>query len=153
MVVVSNDTVAPLYLQTLARGLAAYRVATHLLPDGEAHKTPEQALGIIDTALEAGAGRDLTIVALGGGVFPVSAVVADKDVLGVFWLGSHGSTFGGNPLGAAVAMAATVSRTVFVSRVVKLAVTTTLPGSMPRNLPTSRWAESCRSQRPRLGSV
>jgi ornithine--oxo-acid transaminase len=44
--------------------------------------------------------------ALGGGVFPVSAVVADKDVLGVFWPGSHGSTFGGNPLGAAVAIAA-----------------------------------------------
>jgi ornithine--oxo-acid transaminase len=43
--------------------------------------------------------------ALGGGVFPVSAVVANKDVLGVFWPGSHGSTFGGNPLGAAVAMA------------------------------------------------
>ncbi len=44
--------------------------------------------------------------ALGGGVFPVSAVVADKDVLGVFTPGTHGSTFGGNPLGAAVASAA-----------------------------------------------
>lgn len=44
--------------------------------------------------------------ALGGGVFPVSAVVANRDVLGVFWPGSHGSTFGGNPLGAAVAQAA-----------------------------------------------
>ena len=43
--------------------------------------------------------------ALGGGVFPVSAVVADKAVLGVFTPGSHGSTFGGNPLGAAVAIA------------------------------------------------
>ncbi|HKK70440.1 MAG TPA: ornithine--oxo-acid transaminase [Candidatus Krumholzibacteria bacterium] len=43
--------------------------------------------------------------ALGGGVFPVSAVVADEDVLGVFGPGSHGSTFGGNPLGAAVAIA------------------------------------------------
>jgi ornithine--oxo-acid transaminase len=43
--------------------------------------------------------------ALGGGVFPVSAVVADEDVLGVFSPGSHGSTFGGNPLGAAVAIA------------------------------------------------
>lgn len=43
--------------------------------------------------------------ALGGGVFPVSAVVADKAVMGVFWPGSHGSTFGGNPLGAAVAIA------------------------------------------------
>jgi ornithine--oxo-acid transaminase len=44
--------------------------------------------------------------ALGGGVFPVSAVVADHDVLGVFTPGTHGSTFGGNPLGAAVAIAA-----------------------------------------------
>ncbi len=44
--------------------------------------------------------------ALGGGVFPVSAVVADKDVMGLFTPGSHGSTFGGNPLAAAVGMAA-----------------------------------------------
>ncbi|GMA57630.1 hypothetical protein GCM10025858_21330 [Alicyclobacillus sacchari] len=44
--------------------------------------------------------------ALGGGVFPVSAVAADQDILGVFEPGSHGSTFGGNPLGAAVAIAA-----------------------------------------------
>ena len=40
--------------------------------------------------------------ALGGGIVPVSAVVADRDVLGVFTPGSHGSTFGGNPLAAAV---------------------------------------------------
>ncbi|MCP4550217.1 MAG: ornithine--oxo-acid transaminase [bacterium] len=44
--------------------------------------------------------------ALGGGVFPVSAVVADKDIMGVFTPGSHGSTFGGNPLAAAVGRAA-----------------------------------------------
>jgi len=44
--------------------------------------------------------------ALGGGVFPVSAIAADKDILGVFTPGSHGSTFGGNPLGCAVAVAA-----------------------------------------------
>jgi ornithine--oxo-acid transaminase len=44
--------------------------------------------------------------ALGGGVFPVSAIAADKDILGVFEPGSHGSTFGGNPLGCAVAIAA-----------------------------------------------
>ncbi|GMA62415.1 ornithine--oxo-acid transaminase [Alicyclobacillus fastidiosus] len=43
--------------------------------------------------------------ALGGGVFPVSAVAADHAVLDVFEPGSHGSTFGGNPLGAAVAIA------------------------------------------------
>ncbi|MET9569279.1 ornithine--oxo-acid transaminase [Streptomyces virginiae] len=42
--------------------------------------------------------------ALGGGVVPVSAVVADRDVLGVFGAGQHGSTFGGNPLACAVAL-------------------------------------------------
>ncbi|MCX5123011.1 ornithine--oxo-acid transaminase [Streptomyces sp. NBC_00193] len=42
--------------------------------------------------------------ALGGGVVPVSAVVADLDVLGVFKPGEHGSTFGGNPLACAVAL-------------------------------------------------
>jgi ornithine--oxo-acid transaminase len=44
--------------------------------------------------------------ALGGGVFPISCVVANSDVLGVFNPGSHGSTFGGNPLACAVSIAA-----------------------------------------------
>lgn len=44
--------------------------------------------------------------ALGGGVIPVSAVAANEEILGVFNPGSHGSTFGGNPLGCAVAIAA-----------------------------------------------
>lgn len=44
--------------------------------------------------------------ALGGGVFPVSGIAADKDIMSVFTPGSHGSTFGGNPLGCAVASAA-----------------------------------------------
>ena len=44
--------------------------------------------------------------ALGGGVYPISAFVASKEVLGVFRPGSHGSTFGGNPLACAVAMEA-----------------------------------------------
>ncbi|MBP3963257.1 ornithine--oxo-acid transaminase [Paenibacillus lignilyticus] len=44
--------------------------------------------------------------ALGGGVFPISAVAANEEILGVFSPGSHGSTFGGNPLGCAVAIAA-----------------------------------------------
>jgi len=43
--------------------------------------------------------------ALGGGVYPVSAVVGDDEVLGLFEPGSHGSTFGGNPLACAVAIA------------------------------------------------
>lgn len=44
--------------------------------------------------------------ALGGGVVPISCVAADKGILGVFNPGSHGSTFGGNPLACAVSMAA-----------------------------------------------
>lgn len=43
--------------------------------------------------------------ALGGGFYPVSAVLSDKNVLGLFQPGEHGSTFGGNPLAAAVARA------------------------------------------------
>ncbi len=48
---------------------------------------------------------DIMIVgkALGGGMYPVSGVLASKEILGVFEPGTHGSTFGGNPLGAAVA--------------------------------------------------
>jgi ornithine--oxo-acid transaminase len=41
--------------------------------------------------------------ALGGGIMPISAVVADHEVLGVFKPGQHGSTFGGNPLACAIA--------------------------------------------------
>ncbi len=48
---------------------------------------------------------DVVIIgkALSGGCYPVSAVLSDREVLGVFNPGDHGSTFGGNPLGAAVA--------------------------------------------------
>ncbi len=44
--------------------------------------------------------------ALGGGVLPISAITADDDIMEVFDPGSHGSTFGGNPLACAVAIAA-----------------------------------------------
>jgi ornithine--oxo-acid transaminase len=51
---------------------------------------------------------DMIIVgkALGGGFYPVSAVLADSDIMGLFRPGEHGSTFGGNPLAAAVAISA-----------------------------------------------
>ena len=51
---------------------------------------------------------DVTIIgkAMAGGFYPVSAVLADKAILGLFKPGEHGSTFGGNPLAAAVARAA-----------------------------------------------
>ncbi|MDX1567385.1 MAG: aminotransferase class III-fold pyridoxal phosphate-dependent enzyme, partial [Longimicrobiales bacterium] len=41
--------------------------------------------------------------ALGGGVYPISAALADREYMDVFTPGDHGSTFGGNPLGTAVA--------------------------------------------------
>ena len=44
--------------------------------------------------------------ALSGGFYPVSAVMTDRHILGLFQPGEHGSTFGGNPLGAAIARAA-----------------------------------------------
>ncbi len=51
---------------------------------------------------------DITIIgkALGGGFYPISAVLADASLLGLFKAGEHGSTFGGNPLAAAVGRAA-----------------------------------------------
>ena len=51
---------------------------------------------------------DVTIIgkALSGGMYPVSAVLADREILKVFSPGDHGSTFGGNPLSCAVARAA-----------------------------------------------
>ena len=51
---------------------------------------------------------DVLIVgkALGGGVYPVSAAIADREFMDVYQPGDHGSTFGGNPLGAAIGLAA-----------------------------------------------
>jgi len=78
----------------------------------------ETGVLMIDDEIQAGLGRtgrtfaadhedvvpDVYILgkALGGGIMPVSAVVADRDVLGVFEPGQHGSTFGGNPLACAI---------------------------------------------------
>jgi ornithine--oxo-acid transaminase len=52
-----------------------------------------------------GVEADLTVIgkALSGGFYPISAVLSNKEVLGVFQPGDHGSTFGGNPLACAVA--------------------------------------------------
>lgn len=60
--------------------------------------------------------------ALGGGVVPLSAVVADRDVLGVLHPGEHGSTFGGNPLAAAIGstVVAILQRGEFQSRSTEL---------------------------------
>jgi ornithine--oxo-acid transaminase len=55
-----------------------------------------------------GVRADIVVIgkALSGGFYPVSAIIADTKILGLFTPGEHGSTFGGNPLGMAVARAA-----------------------------------------------
>jgi ornithine--oxo-acid transaminase len=79
----------------------------------------EQNIAMITDEIQTGLGRtgrllaeehegveaDLTLIgkALSGGYYPISAVLSNKEVLGVFQPGDHGSTFGGNPLACAVA--------------------------------------------------
>ena len=66
--VVSNETVAPLYHKRLLSNLAGCDVSLIELPDGEAHKTVATMQSILDQLVESGANRDTSIVALGGGV-------------------------------------------------------------------------------------
>jgi len=66
--VVSNETVAPLYYEKLLPNLAGCDVSSVNLQDGEAYKTVPTMQTIIDRLAEAGANRDTTVLALGGGV-------------------------------------------------------------------------------------
>ena len=79
--------------------------------------------------------------ALGGGLYPVSAIAADRDVLDVITPGTHGSTFGGNPLAAAIGreVVAMLAEGEFQKRAAD-------PGRLPRGRPraTRRPAASTR---------
>ena len=66
--IVSNETVAPLYLDRLMPNLEGRSVNSINLPDGEAYKTLATMTSILDELVATGAGRDTTVVALGGGV-------------------------------------------------------------------------------------
>ena len=65
---VSNETVAPLYLDALKSSLPTAHVHSLVLPDGESYKTIECWSKIIDKLIDIGATRDATIFTLGGGV-------------------------------------------------------------------------------------
>jgi 3-dehydroquinate synthase len=65
---VSNETVAPLYLDGVTACLPNKKTSTLVLPDGEVFKTVSTANTIIDALVSAKAGRDTTVVAVGGGV-------------------------------------------------------------------------------------
>ena len=66
--VVSNEIVAPLYLDKLKANLPGKTISTIELPDGESFKTTDTLHTILDKLVEIGANRDTTVVALGGGV-------------------------------------------------------------------------------------
>ena len=66
--IVTNETVAPLYLERLTRSLASYSVVPIILPDGEAFKNWETLQLIFDGLLTARHDRRTTVIALGGGV-------------------------------------------------------------------------------------
>lgn len=66
--VVSNETVAPLYYERLCANLAGCDVSSINLPDGEAFKTVATMQSILDRLVESRANRDIAVIALGGGV-------------------------------------------------------------------------------------
>jgi len=68
ILIVSNETVAPLYLDALASSLAGADVHSLILPDGEPYKTMEYWSQITDKLVEIRATRDATVFTLGGGV-------------------------------------------------------------------------------------
>jgi len=68
VLIVSNTTVAPLYMEPLTVALGGSRVVEAILPDGESHKTLATVARILDVLVANRFGRDCTVVALGGGV-------------------------------------------------------------------------------------
>lgn len=68
VVIVSNETIAPLYLHKILKIFSNYQCKTVILPDGEIYKTYDGILPIIDCLMENQFDRRVTLVALGGGV-------------------------------------------------------------------------------------
>ncbi len=68
VVIVSNETIAPLYLAKVQAALADYQVETIVLPDGEQYKTLQYLEKIFDRLLAKKFSRNATLIALGGGV-------------------------------------------------------------------------------------
>ena len=68
VMVVSNETIAPLYLESVTKGLADLQCDTLILPDGEQHKTLATLERIFDALMAHRHSRTTTLVALGGGV-------------------------------------------------------------------------------------
>lgn len=68
LVIVTNETIAPLYLQQTLKAFTRYQCETVILPDGEIYKTMDGIMPIIDCLMQHKLDRKVTLVALGGGV-------------------------------------------------------------------------------------
>jgi 3-dehydroquinate synthase len=68
VLIVTNETVAPLYLETVKKLLEGYQVDAAILPDGEDYKTLDVLNVVFDKLLSSRFSRQVTIIALGGGV-------------------------------------------------------------------------------------
>ena len=68
VMVISNETIAPLYLETLVESLTGLQVYSHILPDGEEYENLDVLDGIFDALLRVPCDRQTTMIALGGGV-------------------------------------------------------------------------------------
>jgi len=68
VLIVTNDTVGPIYLEPLKTVLGSRNIATVELPDGEANKTMATLQTVLDKLVDSKFGRDCTVVTLGGGV-------------------------------------------------------------------------------------
>ncbi len=68
VLIVSNDTVAPLYMDKVRRMCHGLSITEHILKDGERYKTLDSLSGIFDTLMSARHNRTTTVIALGGGV-------------------------------------------------------------------------------------
>jgi len=66
--IITNETVAPLYLDILKKNLSDFNCTQFVLPDGESHKTMDSIQRILTSLLEQKQNRSLTLIALGGGV-------------------------------------------------------------------------------------
>ena len=85
--IVSNDVVAPLYLEPLKSGLEGRQAEIHIIPDGEPYKTCETWYGILDKLVNMQARRDVNVIALGGGVVgDISGYAAASYMRGVRFL-------------------------------------------------------------------
>jgi len=104
LLIVTNTTVAHLYLAKLRDSLAGRRVAECILPDGEQHKTLQTAGWVFDALVGKRMNRDVTVLALGGGVVGDIAgfAIGDTQTSDELALDAHALERGGEKATAAM---------------------------------------------------